>query len=78
MQNELIGYLLGALDAAEQEAVDRHLESNVDARQQLEVLRRCLLILESGFANCEIPAGLAARTCQRIRASRAPTDFSGA
>jgi len=68
MQNELIGYLLGALDVAEHDAVDQHLQSNAEARCQLEILRRCLLPLAIAYEDCEIPGGLAERTCLRIRA----------
>jgi anti-sigma-K factor RskA len=74
MQNDLIGYLLGALETAERDAVDLLLESNTDARRQLEILRHCLVPLEGACEDCEIPASLAARTCQRIRASLDPSD----
>jgi len=68
MHNELIGYLLGALDASEHLAIDQHLESSAEARLQLEILRRCLLPLEIAFEECAVPDGLARRTCLRIRA----------
>jgi anti-sigma-K factor RskA len=67
MQNELIGYLIGALDAAERQAVDELLASDAELRHQLELLRHCLLPLQCASQDCEIPPGLAARTCQRIR-----------
>src|SRR5262245_7545761 len=42
MEPDLLGYLLNALDDDERRAVDQHLESHPEARQQLVGLRRLL------------------------------------
>ena len=42
MEPDLLGYLLNALDDDERRAVDQHLESHAEARQQLVGLRRLL------------------------------------
>ncbi|HEV3024580.1 MAG TPA: hypothetical protein VGX76_19025 [Pirellulales bacterium] len=63
MLGELIGYLLEALDGDEHRRVAQRLESDREARRQLECLRRLLVPLEACGKNIEAPAGLAVRTC---------------
>lgn len=67
MQQELVGYLLGALGAEEIDDIEHALESCADTRRQLKILQRGLEPLDAGRGEVEIPAGLSVRTCQRIR-----------
>ena len=64
MREELIGYLLGALDAGEQAKVEQALQSSEQLRQELEQLAECLEPFEAETEGYDPPAGLAARTCQ--------------
>ena len=67
MHDELLGYLLGALDDEEQKLVEEYLAAVVDARLSLEILRRGLDPLEADNGHLDPPDGLARRTCQTIR-----------
>ena len=67
MVNELIGYLLGALDADEHSAVEQAVQSNPDIQRKLEVLRKGLRPLMIGVGEVDVPAGLSERTCRTIR-----------
>ena len=67
MQEEnLLGYLLGALDGAEHEEVRRELENNPALREKLDMLELRLAPLEEDRWQHEPPAGLAAATCQFV------------
>jgi hypothetical protein len=60
IQHDLLGYLLDALEPEERELVEMELERDPGLRDQLDTLRRGLLVLRDEA--CEPPAGLAART----------------
>lgn len=66
MREELIGYLLGALDAEEQARVEQALETSAELRQELELLALSLEPLEAEAEGYDPPAGLATRTCQFV------------
>ena len=75
MQEEnLLGYLLGALDGDEHEKVRRELEDNPALREKLDMLELCLAPLEQDRWQHEPPAGLAAATCQFIADSTNQTN----
>jgi hypothetical protein len=63
MRDNLLGYLLGALDAAEYAEVEMALERHPHLRDELQLLRRRLEPLDAIPADHEPPAGLASRTC---------------
>ncbi len=63
MQEHLLGYLLGALDAEEQECVETALENNPELRRQLDVLDARLEALRLARDADDPPPDLAARTC---------------
>lgn len=65
MRNELLGYLLEALDGSEQEQVERELQTNYQLRSELDLLRRGLEPLADD-EHYEPPAGLAERTIQYV------------
>ena len=67
MHDELIGYLLGALDGDELALVEEHLAARPDADCHLEILRRGLEPLEADDGHLDPPEGLALRTCQVVR-----------
>jgi hypothetical protein len=66
MRNQLIGYLLGALDPSEHELVEARLSRDTQLRRDLEVLARCLHPLAADKAHYEAPLGLAERTCRYV------------
>jgi hypothetical protein len=68
IQHDLLGYLLDALEPEEREFVEAEMERDPQLRDQLETLRRGLLVLRD--EPCEPPAGLAARTCDFVARER--------
>ncbi|HZZ72341.1 MAG TPA: hypothetical protein VFE24_08810, partial [Pirellulales bacterium] len=73
MRNQLIGYLLGALDPQECEQVEAQLAEDRELQNELELLRDGLEPLEQDEQTFQPPAGLAARAClavaQRVQAA---------
>jgi hypothetical protein len=70
MQDQLIGYLIGALQAHEMTLVEQTLCSDLSAQQQLECLRLALTPLAGASDGCELPPELALRTCRQLRELR--------
>ena len=66
MKDDLVGYLLGALEPDEHERVEHHLQTSPEAREQLGILRRALSLMEADAEHHDPPFGLAHRTCQWI------------
>jgi anti-sigma-K factor RskA len=62
MRNELLGYLLGALENHEQAQVESVLASDDQLRVEAELLRRSLTPLAADGERLDPPAGLAQRT----------------
>lgn len=78
MHEDLLGYLMGALDADEQARVEAELANSAQLREELEHLRRCLEPLDAirEAADVDPPAGLAERVCDAVdaqAAARRPT-----
>jgi hypothetical protein len=67
MHDELIAYLLGALDGEEQSLVENYLAVEAEAHSKLKILRRGLEPLEADGGHLDPPEGLAIRTCQVVR-----------
>jgi prepilin-type processing-associated H-X9-DG protein len=65
---DLIGYLAGALDANERAAVEAHLRANPSIQSRLTRLRELLAPLESDRDQTPPPAGLTDRTLARLAA----------
>lgn len=63
MRHDLIGYLLGAVDDAEQQAIRAAVERDPELQRQVELVRENLQRLEPLRLEVEPPSGLAARTC---------------
>lgn len=68
-QEDLLGYLLGALDEAEQERVKRYIAGHPDIQCELGRIEDCLRPLRMIETPAEPPGGLARRTCQFVYAS---------
>ncbi len=66
MRENLLGYVLGVLDASEQAEIERALARQPGLRLELENLRRKLRPLEAMREEYEPPHGLAERTCCRV------------
>lgn len=67
-QEQLLGYLLDALEDDERQQVQQELAHDPQLRQQLETLRAALQPLEPTRDFSEPPAGLAQRTCRYVAA----------
>lgn len=65
MKDDLIGYLLDALEPSEQDRIERRIDEEPRAREELERLRAAIVPLAWDDA-IEPPAGLAARTLSAI------------
>jgi prepilin-type processing-associated H-X9-DG protein len=70
MDENLVGYLLNALDPATHADVDAYLANHPAARRRLDACRRTLDVLALDRADPEPPPGLAARTEDFIAAYR--------
>jgi prepilin-type processing-associated H-X9-DG protein len=68
LHQQLLGYLLGALDDDEQEWVELRLERDEEYRRQWMEWRRRLGPLLSMRPDCEPPLGLAEQTCRFVAA----------
>jgi hypothetical protein len=66
MDENLVGYLLKALDPDEQQAVEAHLEAHPEARAKLDLLERGLAPLAADADNPEPRPGLALSALARI------------
>ena len=66
MRNQLLGYLLGALEPDEQRAVENELDRDPKLRRELAVLGESLETLEVDDEYYTPPPGLATRTCRFV------------
>ncbi len=71
---QLLGYLLGALEDDEQAALEEQLRASAKLRKRLVALRKRIEFLRGASCEFEPPPGLARRTCHFIAAfAEAPT-----
>lgn len=68
MRDDLIGFVLGALDADEHEQIRRKVEQDGQLQQQVQQVQQCLQPLAGLRCDYDPPAGLAARTCDHLLA----------
>jgi hypothetical protein len=66
MREDLLGYLLGALDSAEQQRIESRLAEDPQLRREFYRLKRCLEPLDALDQEYEPPSGLADRVCQNV------------
>lgn len=66
MEENLVGYLLQALDAAEQSEIESALPAKPELQRQLDLLRQGLRPLETDREEIEAPAGLWQRALARV------------
>ena len=71
MKNELVGYVLRALDADVHDSVDTQLDKDPSLFHDLAVLRDSFEPLEADEGHIEPPDGLAVRCCDEIKRQRA-------
>jgi len=76
MREELLGYVLGALEPEEERVVDSRLEVEPELRRELEEVRRLTKPLTLDDVAMEPPAGLAARVCEFVADCRATQSFT--
>ena len=67
MQDRLLAYLLGGLDADEINEVEVTLERDAVAAELIEQMRAAVLLLQFDKELFEAPTGLAQRTSRRLR-----------
>ncbi|MBN2292095.1 MAG: DUF1559 domain-containing protein [Pirellulales bacterium] len=72
-REQLLGYLLGALDDNEQADIENILNSDAELRRELAILNRSLAPLDAVPREFTPPPGLAARTCAFVAASTKST-----
>ncbi len=72
MRQELVGYILGALDEDEQQRLDQSLSRDAALKDDWELLKRGLDPLEENVAAEDPPPDLAKRTCEFVAAYRGP------
>jgi len=65
-REQLLGYLLGALEDGEREELEQQLETHPEWHEELEALAAGLEPLAETYSECQPPAGLAARTYTAI------------
>ena len=78
MRKHLLGYLLGALDDSEHEAMRQQLEADPELRRQFERVRARVEPLNAVWWYDDPPAGLAARTCRYVAAEAAGAESAAA
>ena len=66
MHEDLLGYLLGALEPDEQRRIENELAINPQLRCELERLRRCVEPLESLADDVDPPPALVDRVCRAV------------
>ncbi|MCH8921760.1 MAG: DUF1559 domain-containing protein [Planctomycetes bacterium] len=72
MREQLLGYLLGALDDSEHRQVEEHLQRDPQAQRELELLAGGLQPLKADAGHYDPPRGLAQRACEAVEARRTP------
>lgn len=72
MEENLVGYLLNALDENTHREVEVYLRTQPEAQGRLELLRRSLRPLEADRGSFEPPPGLVERTIARAQKERSP------
>ena len=66
MRDDLLGYLLGALEPEERNSVEECLAGQPELRRELDALDRALCLLKVDKGHCDPPLGLADRTCEFV------------
>lgn len=70
MHEQLLGYLLGALEPDDVERLEARLAQDAELRESLAVLKRSLTPLADDDEECEPPPGLSQRTCRFVALRR--------
>jgi hypothetical protein len=79
MRELLIRYLLGELDADEQQQLEERLRTSAELRRELAHLRSCFAAAgDGGSLSGDLPRGLAERTTRRVANVDYPSEAGGA
>jgi len=70
MDENLVGYLLNAIEPDEQRAIQKELRENAETRRRLELVRQALEPLAADAEASDPPAGLWVRTLARVAEHR--------
>lgn len=70
MHEDLVGYLLGAIDKVSAERIEQRLGTDPALRTELDRIGAALRPLDADAENVDPPAGLAERTIRRVLAQR--------
>jgi hypothetical protein len=65
-EEQLLGYVIGALDDSEREQIEDNLKDDPQLRHALALARQSLKPLETAAGGYDPPPGLAERTCQLV------------
>ena len=74
MRNDLIGYVLGALDVAEEDQIRQKLQYDEGAQKELELAKRSLRPLRFAASDQDPPDGLTSRTLSQVDAFSADSE----
>lgn len=77
MRDQLIGYLLDALEPHERQQLEERLEQDPDLQRELELFSECVEPLHAADGPIPLPAGLADRTCRMVLEHDARRDVAG-
>jgi hypothetical protein len=66
MRDELVGYIVGALDEEARHEVEAHLPTDPKLQAELDLLRESVKPLDADRQHDDPPQGLAARTCEYV------------
>jgi len=79
LREQLLGYLLDALDDDERQQIEKQLEDDPSLIDELQTLRISLEPLTENYEDFEPPAGLARRACSRVdqRRQMEPVGLAG-
>ncbi|MEA1951697.1 MAG: hypothetical protein U9N87_09945, partial [Planctomycetota bacterium] len=72
-REQLLGYLLDALDDNEQADIEKILDSDAELRRELAILNRSLAPLDAAPREFSAPPGLTSQTCAFVAASATAT-----
>jgi hypothetical protein len=77
MRDELVGYMLGALDDAETQQVESSISRDARLKEDLRLLKDSIAPLSCDGEHIDPPIGLAQRTCEYVEQHRLTVSHGG-
>ena len=74
-QEDMLGFVLGALDATEQQQIQEQIDNDPALEETLVEIKNSLLPLEAIDSPAGPPPGLARRTCETVANSQSQPEF---